>query len=68
MHKNVRPGEEDANTADELIANLDEACEGNCIKMTVAPDGERYTIAIPAKGYTRSFSTRQTAASLGVQK
>jgi hypothetical protein len=68
MHKNVKPGEEDANTADDLIANIDEACQGNYIKMSVAPDGERYTISIPAKGYTRTFSTRQPAALLGVGK
>jgi len=68
MHKNVKPGEEDANTADELIANVDEACQGNYIKMSVAPDGERYTIAIPAKGYTRTFSTNHPAASRGVGK
>jgi competence protein ComEC len=58
VHRNVRPGEEHANTDEALIANLPEACEGNYIKLSVAPDGTSYTVAIPAKGHTRTFETK----------
>jgi competence protein ComEC len=57
VHKNVRADVED-NTADEFIANLEEHCEGNFIKMSVAASGESYTISIPATGHSRTFKTR----------
>jgi beta-lactamase superfamily II metal-dependent hydrolase len=59
VHKNVKPGEEDANPDDEFIANVDEACQGNFIKMSVAPDAGSYTITIPATSHTRTFATRR---------
>ncbi len=57
LHKNVR---EDAgnNTADEFIANREEPCAANYLKLTVAPDGQTYTVSIPATGHSRTFSTR----------
>jgi beta-lactamase superfamily II metal-dependent hydrolase len=57
VHKNVR---EDSvnNTADELIANLEEKCAANYLKLTVAPDGKAYTVSIPATGHSRTFQTR----------
>jgi beta-lactamase superfamily II metal-dependent hydrolase len=58
LHKNIRPDVEN-NTADELIANLDEKCAANYIKLTVAPDGKQYTVAIPGAGHSRTFQTRQ---------
>ena len=63
VHKNVKPGEEGANTQDEFIANVDEACHAHFIKMSIAPDGESYTISIPATGHTRRFTTRQAASA-----
>lgn len=57
VHKNVRPDKEN-NTADEFIANLEEKCDAHYIKMTVAPDGQSYTVAIPATGHTRTFQTK----------
>lgn len=57
VHKNVRADVED-NTADEFIANLEEHCQGNFIKMSVAASGETYTISIPATGHSRTFKTR----------
>lgn len=56
IHKNLREDSEN-NTADEYIANLEKDCAANYIKMTVAPDGKSYTIAIPAKGRSREFKT-----------
>jgi competence protein ComEC len=58
-HKNVRADIED-NTTDELIANVEEKCNGNFIKLSVWPSGKFYTVTIPATGYTRTFTTRLT--------
>ena len=57
VHKNVR-ADAGNNTADEFIANHDEVCAANYIKMAVAPDGKSYTISIPATGHTRTYQTR----------
>jgi competence protein ComEC len=57
VHKNVRADVEN-NTADEFIANADEKCAANYIKLTVAPDAKTYTVTIPATGHKRTFETR----------
>lgn len=60
VHKNLRPDGEKSNTAAELIANTEEPadCKGHFIKLSVAPDGKSYTVAIPAHGHSREFKTR----------
>ena len=57
LHKNVRNDREN-NTADEFIANLEEQCAGNFIKLSVTPDGKSYTVTIPATGHKRTFQSR----------
>ncbi len=57
VHKNVRDDGENS-TADEYIANLEEHCAAHYIKMSVAPDGRRYTVSIPATGHSRTYETR----------
>jgi len=58
VHKNVRPDGTENNAPDEFIANADEKCAANYIKLIVAPDGKTYTVSIPATGHTRTFQTR----------
>jgi beta-lactamase superfamily II metal-dependent hydrolase len=56
LHRNVKEGA--PNTADELIANRDEECAGNHIKLSVDAKGEAYTVGIPAARQERAFKTR----------
>jgi hypothetical protein len=57
LHRNVRVGPA-GNTAKEFIANVDEACAGNPITMTVAADAKSYTIAIPATKHSKTYETK----------
>jgi competence protein ComEC len=57
VHKNARQGKED-NTAAEYIANPQERCSANYIKLSVEPSGTHYTIGIPANGHSRTYQTR----------
>ena len=57
LHKNIRADIEN-NTTDEFIANLEEKCAGNFLKLSVEPSGKSYTISIPATGHTSTFQTR----------
>ena len=58
VHKNLRPDGMTNNVADEYIANHEKECQGNLIKLSVAPDAKTYTVSIPASGHTRTFETR----------
>ncbi|HOD81311.1 MAG: ComEC family competence protein [Planctomycetes bacterium ADurb.Bin126] len=57
VHKNLRPGAD--NAADELIANFEPAqtCKGNGIELDVSADSGQYTVRIPATGHERVFKT-----------
>jgi len=57
LHKNVRADTEN-NTNEDFIANLEEKCQGNYIKMSVNPQGSEYTISIPATKHERTFQTK----------
>jgi beta-lactamase superfamily II metal-dependent hydrolase len=57
MHRNVRADTEN-NTAVEYIANLEEKCAGNYIKLSVEPGGKAYTVTIPANGHQRTYQTK----------
>jgi len=56
LHRNVREGS--VNTADELIANREESCTGEHVKLSVDGKGESYTLAVPATRHERAFKTR----------
>lgn len=59
LHRSVRwPA---SNTLAERIANENEACAGNYVKLSVEPDGRRYTVAVPSTGHRQSYATRATA-------
>lgn len=57
VHKNIREDSE-YNTDDEFIANLEEACKAHYIKLTVAPDGQTYTVSIPGRGHEATYQTK----------
>ena len=57
LHRNMR-ADRDHNTGNGCIANLEEKCEANYIKLSVAPDGKSYTVSIPATGHKRTYRTK----------
>ena len=57
VHRNVRTDKEN-NTADEFVANLEEKCGANYIKLSVAADGKSYAVTIPATGHRRRYQTK----------
>jgi competence protein ComEC len=59
VHKNLRKDSEN-NTKDQYIANKTEKeqCQGHYIKLSVAPDGQSYTVSIPAHGHSREFKSK----------
>ncbi|MEO5995156.1 MAG: MBL fold metallo-hydrolase [Chitinophagaceae bacterium] len=57
LHKNIR-ADSMYNTREEYIANLKANCDGNYVKLTVAPDGKKYTVSIPSNGHERVFKTK----------
>ncbi len=58
VHKNLRPDGATGNVPDDYIANRDRECQGNYIKLSVAPDGKSYTVNIPANAHSRTFETK----------
>lgn len=60
LHRNVTVGPE-LNTDPLLIANYDEQCRGEYIKLSVAPDAKSYTVQIGPSGTRRRYETRGAA-------
>jgi beta-lactamase superfamily II metal-dependent hydrolase len=56
LHRNVREGAINAESA--RIANPDEACNGSRIELTVAPDGNSYSVDVPSRTTTRKYYSR----------
>jgi hypothetical protein len=56
VHKNL--GEGASNTDDSRIANLEEACKGEPIVMSVQPDGAGYTVQVPSRGTKATYATQ----------
>ncbi len=57
LHRNVRTTAKD-NAPSDYIANEAEECQGEFIKLSVAPNGESYTVSIPSKQISRTYKTR----------
>jgi competence protein ComEC len=57
LHRNVTAGPE-LNTRPENIANTEEQCAGEYVKLSVAPDGRSYTVTVGSKGTPKRFDTR----------
>jgi beta-lactamase superfamily II metal-dependent hydrolase len=58
MHRNLNVGAPE-NTDPEFIANADEKCQGEFIKLSVAPDGKSYTVTVGSRGKARRYETRR---------
>ena len=58
VHKNLRPDGATNNVPDEYIANREEKCQANYIKLSVAPDAKTYTVSIPVNKHERKFEVR----------
>ncbi len=58
MHRNVTVGAAE-NTDPEFIANDEEACRGEGIKVSVAADARTYSVTVGSKGKPKSYETRK---------
>lgn len=59
LHKNLRADGATNNVKDEYIANKEKECQGNYVKLSVAPDAKSYTVSIPANSHSRTFQTKE---------
>jgi competence protein ComEC len=57
IHRNVQTTAKDNAPAD-YVANDDEACQGEFIKVSVNPDGRSYSVSIPGKKISRNYQVR----------
>jgi competence protein ComEC len=57
VHRNVRTTEKD-NAPSDFVANDEEACQGEFIKVSVDSSGKSYSVSIPSKQISRSYRTR----------
>jgi beta-lactamase superfamily II metal-dependent hydrolase len=57
LHRNVTSEPQD-NTDPEFIANADEKCESELVKLSAAPDAKSYTVTVGGKGKAKRFETR----------
>jgi beta-lactamase superfamily II metal-dependent hydrolase len=57
VHRNLNAAAQE-NTDPEYIANLEEKCQGESIKLSVAPDGKSYTATVGSPGQPRRYETR----------
>lgn len=57
MHKNLREDTQN-NAPEDFIANLEEKCTGNYLKLSVDPQGKTYTVSIPANKHEKTYETK----------
>jgi competence protein ComEC len=58
MHKNLVAPE--ANTTPDHIANLEEKCAGNYLKLSVEPNGKKYTVTNPSTKFEKTYTTKKS--------
>jgi beta-lactamase superfamily II metal-dependent hydrolase len=58
LHRNVASGAQD-NVDPEFIANLDQNCQAESIRLSLAPDGRSYTVTVGSKGKPKGYETRE---------
>jgi competence protein ComEC len=57
LHRNVRTSIKE-NAPPEFVANDEEACTGELIKVSVSADGRSYSVNIPSKQISRTYKSR----------
>jgi len=57
VHRNVRTTAKD-NAPPDFIANDEEDCKGEFIKLSVDASGKSYSVSIPAKQISRNYRVR----------
>ena len=57
LHRNLRTTEKD-NAPSDFVANDEEACHGEFIKLSVDSNGKSYQVSIPSKQISRAYKTR----------
>jgi len=58
LHRNVTVGAQE-NTDPAFIANPDEKCRGESIRLSVAADSKSYAVTVGSKGRPHRYQTRQ---------
>jgi competence protein ComEC len=58
LHRNVTVGAQE-NTDPEFIANPDEKCKGEGIRLSVAADSKSYSVTVGQAGKARRYDTRE---------
>jgi competence protein ComEC len=56
VHKNLR-NDGSPNAPDEYIANAEQACKANYVKLSVDPTGATFTMSVPSTGHSRTYPT-----------
>jgi beta-lactamase superfamily II metal-dependent hydrolase len=62
LHRNLTVGAQE-NTDPDYIANPEEKCQGEWIRLQVAPDAKTYRVTVGSKGKTHRYMTRGAAAA-----
>lgn len=57
LHRNLLTTDRD-NAPAAFVANTEESCRGDFIKLSVEPGGKSYSVRIPGKALTYSYRTR----------
>ncbi len=59
LHRNIRPDGDKINVGAEYIANEDEKCEGNYVKLSVDPTATSYTVTVPSTKHEKTYAVRE---------